>query len=345
MESQVAESEEVPGNLLKSTFRSFHGSQDAHLSAVLGSSQLSLIDVLLEAVQLLNKSVHEILGVGASAFNGHAEKTRVTESGVDGRGTIDEVIAVQKSHGSVVHSLAWATGRVARGGSNQMLHNEQGSLVRGRGVSRLKGQSDVGCWGLAPGSQLTTDVLRALSLIVVLWHGQHLTEGFLDKINVLLVVADTRGHDEALSGSDVVHHELLQHPGIDIIYVVGETESWHAESVVAESRPLQEVLLHGEWIELGQVVEEVVALLVLRSSNVGCQNRSRLKSNVDHHLEHVLHIVLNVVALVVSGLLIVVHGHGSTGHLDHAVVDGLISVLKSLEVSVFESQKGTRGLG
>lgn len=49
-------------------------------------------------------------------------------------------------------------------------------------------------------------------------------------------------------------------------------------------------------------------------------------------------------ALEVHGFLIVVHLHVAAGHLNHTVVDGLVGVLKSLEVSILESKKGASGL-
>lgn len=80
---------------------------------------------------------------------------------------------------------------------------------------------------------------------------------------------------------------------------------------------------------------EIVRLLVLGSGNVGGKNRSGFKSNVYHHLEHIDDIVLNAVTLKVGSLLVEVHLHISTRHLDHTVVNCFIGVLKSLEIGVF----------
>jgi hypothetical protein len=90
-----------------------------------------------------------------------------------------------------------------------------------------------------------------------------------------------------------------------------------------------------------KVLVKIVGLLVLGTGNVGCHNRSWLKSNINHHLEHVDNIILNTVALEVGALLIEVHLHVTTRHLDHTVVDSLIGVLKSLKVSVLKSKHGT----
>ena len=43
-------------------------------------------------------------------------------------------------------------------------------------------------------------------------------------------------------------------------------------------------------------------------------------------------------------LLVVVHGHVTTGHLDHAVVDRLIGVLQGFKVHVFQSEARSGGL-
>lgn len=50
-------------------------------------------------------------------------------------------------------------------------------------------------------------------------------------------------------------------------------------------------------------------------------------------------------SLEVGSLLVIVHGHGSTRHLDHTVVNCLISVFKGLKISVLQSEKRSGGLG
>merc|ERR1711957_829817 len=55
---------------------------------------------------------------------------------------------------------------------------------------------------------------------------------------------------------------------------------------------------------------------------------------------------VEVMSLLVLGLgdvsgKDVVHLHGTTGHLDHSVVDGLVGVLEGLQESVLQSQEST----
>ncbi len=61
-------------------------------------------------------------------------------------------------------------------------------------------------------------------------------------------------------------------------------------------------------------------------------------------MEHVDSVVFDAVALEVHRLLIVVHLHVAARHLDHAVVDGLVGVLQSLEVGILERKQGASGL-
>jgi len=176
----------------------------------------------------------------------------------------------------------------------------------------------------------------------VLGDGQQLTEAFLHQVDVLSVVSDTRGNNEALLGRDVVHDELLEDAGIQVVDVAVQAQARHAERLDTVSRLKQVLLIVSEWVVLAEVLVKVVGLVVLVASDVGGKNGAGLESNVDHHLEHIDRVVLDAVATEVSTLLVVVHLHSTTGHLDHAVVDSLIGVLEGLEVRVLQSQQRTR---
>ena len=191
---------------------------------------------------------------------------------------------------------------------------------------------------------LTTNILRWSSNVVVLWHWKVVSKSFFDKLNILLVILHSTSNNEALLGSDVVHDELLDHSGIDVVDVLLHSKSGHAEGVEAVSGSEEHFLLVGEWVELREVLEEVVGLSVLGSGNVGGENGSGLKSNIDHHLEHINDVILDAVSSEEHSFLVVVHGHVTTRHLDHAVVDGLVGVLEGLQVGVLQSEKGTGGL-
>lgn len=174
-------------------------------------------------------------------------------------------------------------------------------------------------------------------------HGEDFTETFLNEFDVFVVVLDTGGDDEALLGSDVVHNELLEHAGINVTNVAGCSQKRHTESVVTIGGGEEELSIVRSRVVLVQVVSEVVGLLVLGLSNVGGEDRAGFKSDINHHLEHVDGVVFDAVATEVHRLLVVVHGHVTTGHLDHTVVDGFVGMLKSLEVSVLESEESARG--
>lgn len=67
----------------------------------------------------------------------------------------------------------------------------------------------------------------------MLWNWVEVSKSLLDEVNVLLVVLDSTSNNEALLWGDVVHDELLEESGIDIVNVIGKTESWHTKGVVA----------------------------------------------------------------------------------------------------------------
>ena len=193
--------------------------------------------------------------------------------GVDGRCSIDEVVLLHKvSDGSAVHSLSWSAGREGGGGSDKLIHHVVCVQIRRAPWAGLKAESDGGSWCLGPFSVFTANVLSWGSLELMLWNWIKVTESFLDEINVFFVVLDTTCNDEALSWGDIVHDELLEHSSIDVVNVVGHAESWHTKGVVAIGSSQQELLLGGEWVELGQVVVKIVRLGVLGSGNVGGHN-------------------------------------------------------------------------
>ena len=217
--------------------------------------------------------------------------------------------------------------------------------VEGRDVTvlpgyRLEGERDVCLWALSPCAVFTTLVLRLLTSVSVLRHAVKFSKAFSNEVNVFTMALDTAGDDKALLRRDGIHHELLHDSGIDIADVVLETEARHTESLVAVGSTEEEILVVGEGVVLAQVIMQVMAFLVLGAGNVTSENGSRLKSAVDHHLEHVSDIVLDAVASEVGALLIILHLHVAAGHLDHTVVDGLVGVLEGLQVGVLEGEEG-----
>ena len=136
----------------------------------------------------------------------------------------------------------------------------------------------------------------------------------------------------------------MEHAGVDVTKVVAGSHNGHAEGVEAEGGSQEELSVLGVRVELGHVVGEVVALGVLGLGDVSGKDGTGLEGDIDHHLEHVDGVVLNAVSLEVHALLIVVHLHITAGHLDHTVVDGLVSVLQGLKVSVLEGEESTGGL-
>jgi len=346
VEGEVTESLEVAGNLLESLFLSLHSHKDVHLEDVLGTGELDLGDGLTESVELFEEHAHELSRVGSGSLNVESEKTGVREVGVDSGGGVNEIVALHEAgHGTAVHALSGAAGGEGGGGSDEGVHDvESGHVVVGPG-NGLEGEGDVSLGRLSPGSVLSTDVLGGLSLVLVLGDGEHISETLLDEVDILSVVSDTGGDDNALLGGDVVHNELLEAAGIEVADVAFKTESGHTKGVVAVSCSEEELLVLGEGVVLGEMLGEVVALLVLGTGDVGGHEGTGLESDIGKDLEHVDGIVLDAVTLEVHALLIVVHGEVTTGHLLDDVVHGLVGVLEGLEVSVLEGEEGSGSLG
>lgn len=277
----------------------------------------------------------------ARTLNLHTKEARVSEVGVNRRCGVNKVVLLhQVGDGAAVHAFAWATRAESSGATNQSLHD-----VKGRNITILPGhgfesESNVSLRALSPGSVLTSNVLGLLTDILVLRDTMKLTKALSNEINILAMALDATGDDEAFLRRDIVHHELLHDTCVNVGDIVLKAEAGHAEGLVAVSSSEEHILVVGEGIVLAQVVVQVMAFCVLGTGDVCSKNRSGLKSAVDHHLEHVSDVVFDAVALEVGLLLIVVHGHVTTGHLDHTIVDGLVSVLEGLQVGVLKGEEG-----
>ena len=155
------------------------------------------------------------------------------------------------------------------------------------------------------------------------------------------MIFDTTCYNQALLRCDVIEDELLKCTGINIFKVALETESWHTKRVITVSSSKQQLLVISEGVVVSEMVMEIVTLLVFALGDIGGEDRTWLKCNVDHHLEHIDCVVLDAMSFKEGALLIVVHGHVTTRHLNHAVVDGFIGVLDGLKVSILEGKKGS----
>ena len=342
VESQVSEGLEVASNLFESLVLSFHGHEHVHLEDVLGAGQLNVWDWLAESVEFLKEDIHELSRVRSWALNGHAEETGVSEVRVDGRGGVNKVVLLhQVGDSAAVHSLSWATRAESGGGSDESVGDVESWDVGVCPGHRLEGQGDVGAWALSPGAVLSSNVLGSLTSVVLLWNSEHISEALLDEVNVLTMVLDTTGDDQALLWSDVLHDELLEDAGVKVLNVALKSHAWHAESPVTVGGSEEHLLDVCKWVVLGQVVVELEALGVLGASDVCSHDGSWLEGTVDHHLEHVDSVVLDAVTTEVGSLLVVLHLHVTTRHLNHSVVDSLVGVLQRLKVGVFEGEEGT----
>jgi len=207
---------------------------------------------------------------------------------------------------------------------------------------RLEHKGDVGVRSLSPCAHLTTDVIRLLTIVILVFgHCRVVPKTFADELNVFTMVLDTVGDDKAFSRSNVVHDELLENAGIEVSNVLTTAISRHSETVIAKSSAQNILLLVSVGVHFQHVVVQIMCLLVLHPGNVSSHHAARLKGNIDHHLEHVGDVVLDAASLEEGALLVVVHLHVATAHLNHSVVDSFIGVLKRFEVGVFQGEKGT----
>ena len=340
-EGEVTEGHEVAGNLFEALVLTLEGHKDVHLEDVLGAGKFLIRDWLTELVELLEHHLHELSRVGSWTLDVHTEETGISEVRVDAGSGVNKVVLLhQVGDGTAVHALAWAARAEGGGLTDQGLHNIEGGDITVLPGDRLESERDVSLRALSPGAVLTTDVLGLLTGILMLRNTVELTKTLSDEVNVLTMALDTAGNNKSLLGGDSIHHELLHDAGIKVANVVLKTESWHTKSLVAVGSSEKEVLVVSVRVILAQVFVQIVTLLVLRSSNVSCKNRSWLKSTIDHHLEHVGHIVLNAVASEVGALLVIFHLHITSGHLDHTVVDSLVGVLQGLKIGVLKGEKG-----
>jgi hypothetical protein len=91
-----------------------------------------------------------------------------------------------------------------------------------------------------------------------------------------------------------------------------------------------------------QIRFELMGIVHFVHSDVGSNDRSGLKSAVSHHVEDINNIVGKAVGLEVGVFLIIVHFEFTTGHLNHTVVDGFISVQDGFIVGLLDGVEGTR---
>lgn len=232
MEGQVAEGLEVSRDLLQALVLSLHRHEDVHLKDVLCAGEFLVGDVFLQAVELIEGDVHQVGGVGAGSFDGQAKHAGIREVRVNRGRAVDEVVVLHEVRNSTaVHALAGATraecGSAAQHGVGDM---ERGNVGVRPGY-RFKSKRDLSIRCLSPSAGLTANVLGLLTGVEVLRDRQELAEALLNEVDIFSVVSDSGGNNEALLRRDVVHDELLEDAGIEVVDVAVQTEAGHAQSL------------------------------------------------------------------------------------------------------------------
>jgi len=143
-------------------------------------------------VELLQHNLHELSRVGARALDLHAEKTTISEVGVDGRGGVDEVVLLhQVSDSTAVHTLAWTTRAESGGATDKSLHKVEGGGVLVLPGDGLEDERNVGLGALSPGSVLATDVDGLLASVLVLRNTMEFSKALSNEVDVLTMALDT----------------------------------------------------------------------------------------------------------------------------------------------------------
>lgn len=200
------------------------------------------------------------------ALNVDSKEARVSEVGVDGGGSINELVLLHEvGNSSAVHALAGTSRREGSSASNESVHEVEGRDVFVAPWDGLKSEGDGSSRRLSPGSGFTTNVLRRGSLVLVhvLRYSKVVSKSLLHEVDVLSVVLDTRSDDEALLGGDVVHNELLEDAGIEVGDVVLHSVARHAKGVVTVGSSEEHLLLVSEWVKFSKMLEELMRLGVL----------------------------------------------------------------------------------
>jgi len=140
--------------------------------------------------------------------------------GVEAGGRVNKFVLLHHvGHSTAVHSLSWSTRGERSSVSNQGLHEVPGRDIFTAPWGRLEGESEVGRWAFSPHSFFATDVLRLSSSIFVFRNGHVVSETFFSEVNEFTVVLDSVGNNIALFGGDVVHNELLEETGVNVVNV------------------------------------------------------------------------------------------------------------------------------
>jgi hypothetical protein len=136
---------------------------------------------------------------------------------------------------SAVHSLSWSSSGESLGGSDELVHDVVSMNIIVFPWARFESKGDLSLWGFSPLSVFSTNILGSFSDMVVFWNWEHISESFLNKVNIFFMVLDSTSNNKALSWGDVIHNKLLDHSCVNVINIFGKSKSWHTKSVVAIS--------------------------------------------------------------------------------------------------------------
>lgn len=176
--------------------------------------------------------------MGARSSNLDTEEAGVSEVGVDTTDCVDKTVVSNDGVGT-----AGVTSTESVSLADQFIHDLESGNVAVGPWDGLESNLDACLGRLGPGSVLATDVLRWRSRIMVLRNGENITKALFNELDVFGVVLNTTSDDEALLGSDVVHDELLENSGIQVVDVAAHSETWHAKSVISEGGPEQKFVI------------------------------------------------------------------------------------------------------
>ena len=163
----------------------------------------------------------------ASTFYSDAEKTWISEMAVNTRDRVDETVIFYS-----IMSTASVSIFESMSISKQLLHKLESWHISVFPWNWLKCNWDTCRRRLSPSSIFTANVWRCLADIVVFRYCKNITKTFLYKLDVFLVILDTRSNYKTFLGCNVLHNELLENTGIKVGDVSMCSQVRHTKCVI-----------------------------------------------------------------------------------------------------------------
>jgi hypothetical protein len=140
---------------------------------------------------------------------------------------------------------------------------------------------------------------------------------------------------------DILKLKLLHSISIQILIVRWITKNWHTQSLSTKDSPHNSVCkrtpLFGTLFELMRIRKFL--------ESYSCRVEvSRLQRTINHHVKDINSIMSQTRGLIPHRFSIEIHFQIASRHLDHSIIDSLISISKRLIVTCLYRMNGSRSL-